>query len=69
MNFDNLSDLFYKNREDNPYLQVEKVAQTLEKADILEELREAYLSDDRDSIFKHATKYLETQGIKTIKGH
>jgi len=69
MNFDNLSDLFYKKHNEPSYLEVEKVQETIDKADILEVLREAYLSDDREAVLKHVGRYLETQGIKPIKGH
>jgi lipoate-protein ligase A len=70
MNFDfeNLSNLFYTKAESSSFAEVESVRESMEKSEVLKVLKEAYLSDDREAILKYASQYLDTQGIKPIKG-
>lgn len=70
MNFDleNLNELFYTKPESSSFAEVESVRESMEKSEVLKVLKEAYLNDDREAILKYASQYLDTQGIKPIKG-
>ncbi|OIQ16094.1 MAG: hypothetical protein BM556_15655 [Bacteriovorax sp. MedPE-SWde] len=68
IDFENLSGLFHSKSEDNSYHSLEKVINSELKTQKLNELKEAYLNDDFDSIYALANSYLETEGVVSKKG-
>lgn len=66
MNFENLNDLFYTEKNELSYQELDVIQDSVEKVETRIKLKDAYLRNSREDIFKLASQYLETQGVKKI---